>query len=386
MVAPALQEGSNDLAYRQGDDIVIHPYLFAPKALIPDKLDFGKALATAVPKGAQKEARASGAQLTVARDQLSSRLTAAGGPSGSAADVLEAQERYLSMFLPFVGADEERGVPGATGGPCRLNYSWAECGASELSAWELALVAVASATAQARWAASLAADSASGVRTPAAIEAYRLLLAAAGQLDHCLRVLGPALESTSPDGASGPLQAARALRAHCLAEAQYLTALRAARKGSSPSLIAALVADAVELFAETEEAAQKLAGPWPGMDKLQRHAAYKHAALRATTIAFLAAADRQAGGAKAGQAGALAAAAETAWRETVRPAGQAFDSAAPTSLNLDHRLADEVSFAAGATQELCSWPGQTDALCRVKKTLNEMSLAPTSKRLPTKLL
>lgn len=334
LATPQSEPGAPEVSdqARKGDDIVIYPYLFSPAPILPDKIDFTPSLCSSLLKGAHKDARASGAQLSSARDALSRQLDG----SAAAADLRQAQERYLSCYLAFFSPDEESGVSLATVPPPLLGlcYSWQGASLSA-PAYELAYVLLSGAVARARCAARIAPNSASGVRTPGAVEAYRLLLAAAGQLEYAAHVLVPQLDEEGP----GIVSLIEALQAHCLAEAQYLTVLRAARKGSSASLVAALAAEAASLY---DSAANNRGDAQ--LRKLACHAAYKRNAMRATSLAFWAAGCRQESSASPADISSMASRAEAMWREDVRSAASAFDAAPPATLNLDHRRPDDVRF------------------------------------------
>lgn len=161
-------------------------------------------------------------------------------------------------------------------------------------------------------------------------------MAAAGQLETAKDRLLPHLPPEDPSVAA-EAAAVSALSQHCLAEAQYLTTLRAIAKGTSPTLIASLAAEAASLYAASSEALAQAGAVAP---KLGRYAEYRAGTLRALSLTFMALVQwRSPGG--AGGARATAAEALRVWA-AAKAAATAYDAAEPRTLNLDHRRSDEV--------------------------------------------
>lgn len=161
-------------------------------------------------------------------------------------------------------------------------------------------------------------------------------MAAAGQLETAKGRLLPLLPPADPSIAS-ETALVTALSQHCLAEAQYLTTLRAIAKGTSPTLIASLAAEAASLYAASGAALTQAGAPAP---KLGQYAEYREGTLRALSLGFTALVQWRS---PAGAGGARPTAKEALrlWG-AAKAAATAYDAAEPRTLNLDHRRADEV--------------------------------------------
>ncbi|KAL6780573.1 hypothetical protein ACKKBF_B12595 [Auxenochlorella protothecoides x Auxenochlorella symbiontica] len=333
----ALQGGASS-----SDSVVIHPFLHSPLPMLPEPLDFGIELDAFIVPSRKKAGRRGLRLLTQARQDLGAEL-ASSAALGSSMRVDVVQARYLGLLLALIGQqDAEKGGGLDPGSPFRsaARYVWRggprPHWASSDAILEVVAALMARSTALMRAAAAACVDAASGVRTPAAMQAYKYLLAAAGQLETAKDRLLPHLPPEDPSVAA-EAAAVSALSQHCLAEAQYLTTLRAIAKGTSPTLIASLAAEAASLYAASSEALAQAGAVAP---KLGRYAEYRAGTLRALSLTFMALVQwRSPGG--AGGARATAAEALRVWA-AAKAAATAYDAAEPRTLNLDHRRSDEV--------------------------------------------
>ncbi|KAK9828236.1 hypothetical protein WJX74_004986 [Apatococcus lobatus] len=287
--------------------------------------------------------------LTQNRERLVSLLVANKGTTEDALDA--ACQTYISLLLGLinpVAADAGSSVQVNAQSVLRrrVTFAWLDAlvvsGQAQMAdaVFELASVLTAVAIWKMKHAAAICREASStGADSSTAAQAFKLLRSAAGMLQSVLDTCLPHLFGGCPSADCNP-QVVAGLRSTCLADAQSLTVLRAIQKGNAPGLIAGLAADTGSLYTEAEggfRAGGSQAGP-ASSPKLAAYCAYKAACFNSTALAFTGTAELAEG---RGGAAVKCTHAAQAQSGAMREAGQAYDSAAPTTPAPQHAAFDQ---------------------------------------------